>query len=322
MNNRRKLLAVVGTAMLTPHTVYAQSKHAPVLIGWLHFSSRESSGHLLAAFKDGLAALGWKEGSRIVIEERWAEGRRERLQPLAAELAAKHPALIVAAPRQSVTAAAKAAPTTPIVLTGTGDPVRAGLVASLARPGGMITGVSTIAGDLAGKHIELLLEAVPRLRRVGFLAGSATSMEGSRRLIAPHSVDAHFEMIANLEDIEPALSRLADHGVQALIIVPSAIFQFARRRIAKLALAHRWPVIAASHEFAEAGGLLSYGADYRATYRRAAYYVDRILKGAVPGELPVEQPMTFEFVVNLKTAKLLGLTIPPTIMVQATRVIE
>jgi putative ABC transport system substrate-binding protein len=319
MNTRRDLLIVLGATTLTPRTLFAQAKKLPVLIGWLHFSSRESSGHLLAAFKEGLAALGWHEGSRIVIEERWAEGRSERLQPLAAELAEKKPALIVAAPGSTVAVAAKAAPATPIVAAGGVGP---GTIASLARPGGMVTGVTTIGGDLAGKHIELLLEAVPGLRRVGFLVGSATSLDRAQRLIARHAVEARFEEVANVEDIESALSRLAKHGVQGLIIVPSAIFQFDRRRIAKFALAQRWPLIANSHEYAEAGALLSYGADFPASYRRAAYYVDRILKGTKPADLPVEQPMTFEMVVNLRTAKALGITLPPTIMVQVTRVIQ
>jgi len=327
MNSRRRLLVALGPAALFPRRLFAQSTTAPVLIGWLHFGSRESNGHLLAAFKEGLASVALKEGSRIVIEERWANGRRDQLPALAAELAAKKPAIIVAAPSASVAPAAKAAPAIPIVQASGGDPVAVGLVASLARPGGMITGLSNVVGDLTGKHLELLIETAPRLRHVGYLVDSAAMnrgvlMEAARRSIARHALDARFEEAGNPEEIEPAMSRLAKHGVQALIVLASPLFLRDRRRIVRFALAQGWPVIANGFEWAEAGALLNYGADVLANYRRAAYYVDRILKGAKPGDLPFEQPTKFELVVNLKTAAALGIAIPQSVMIQATRVIE
>ena len=311
---------------MTPRAAFAQAKKAPILIGWLHASSRESQGHLFAAFKEGLAALGWKEGSQIVIEERWANGRIERLQPLAEELAAKKPAVIVVAPGSAVRPAATAAPMTPIVVAS-GDPLGTGLVASLARPGGMITGVTNIVTQVNEKHLEILLDAVPKLRRIGFLADSSNPaarvlMEPARRSAAKRSVEARFAEAASPEEIEPAISRLAKEGAQALVVMPGPMFVTERRRIVKLALARRWPIIAGFREWAEAGALLSYGTDRSALYRRAAYYVDRILKGTKPGDLPIEQPTKFELVVNLRTAKALGLTVPQPFLLRADEVIE
>jgi len=307
--------------------VLAQSKQAPVLIGWLNGGSRERSGHLFAAFKEGLAALGWKEGSRFVIEERWANGRIERLQPLAQELAAKMPVVIVAAPSTAVRAAAKGAPNTPIVMASGGDPVASGLVASLARPGGMVTGVTNISTELTEKYLELLLAAAPKSRRVGFLFDATTinfpsHKENVRRSVAQHPVEARYAEVARPEEIEAAISRLAKEGAQALVVFPSQTFTVERRRIVDLALAHRWPVIAGQREWADEGALLTYGADASANYRRAAYYVDRILKGTKPGDLPIEQPTRFELVINLKTARALKLEISRELAVRADRVIE
>lgn len=305
----------------------AESKKAPVLIGWLNGGSRESNGHLFAAFKEGLAALGWKEGSQVVIEERWANGRSERLQPLAQELAAKKPAVIVAAPASTVNAAAKGAPKIPIVQATGGDPVARGLASSLARPGGMVTGVTNIATELSEKYLELLLAAAPKSRRVGFLFDPtavtiALQREAARRSAAQYPVEVRYAEVTRPEEIEPALSRLVKEGAQALVVFPSQTFSVERRRIVKLALAQRWPVIAWEREWADAGALLSYSADALANYRRAAYYVDRILKGAKPGDLPIEQPTRFELVVNLKTAKAIGLTISQDLLFRADKVIE
>ena len=303
-----------------------QPKKAPILIGWLSVSSREMSARRFAAFKEELAALGWKEGSQFVIEERWANGRWDRLQPLAEELAAKEPALIVAASTPAAAAAAKAAPKTPIVALSP-DPVAAGLVKSLARPGGMITGVANLRTDLAEKYLELLLAAAPKLKRVGFLADPNSVvyrqyMDAARRSAAQYAVEARFADAGKPEEIEPAISRLAKEGAQALVVLTAAMFLLERRRIVKLALAQRWPLITAESLTTEEGALLSYGADPVAQYRRAAYYVDRILKGAKPGDLPIEQPTRFELVINMKTARALGIKIPDSLLVQATRVIE
>jgi putative ABC transport system substrate-binding protein len=325
------VLVVLGAAAVAPRAVFAQAKPVPVLIGWLHGDSRESSGHYLTAFKEGFAALGWKDGAQYAIEERWANGQYARLQSLAEEIAVKKPAVIVAAPLSSVPAAAKSAPRTPIVMGSGGDPVAMGLVKSLARPGGMITGVTSFSVNLAEKHVELLLAAAPKVKRVGVLGDSAPRLvpsqmesqsEAVRRSAAQYQVEARFAEAANPEEIEPAISRLAKEGAQGLIVMISAMLRNERRRIVKLALAHRWPVVAGVRDFAEEGALLSYGADALANYRRAAYYVDRILKGTKPGDIPIEQPTKFELVINGKTAKALGLTIPQSLLISADKVIE
>jgi putative ABC transport system substrate-binding protein len=306
--------------------VLAQTKQ-PILIGWVALSSRESRSYLLAALKEGLAALGWKEGPQIIFEERWADGRVDRLALLVKELAAKKPAVIVASGSRATVDAAKEAPKIPIVMSVGGDPVALGLAKSLARPGGLITGVTDLSTDLTEKLLEFLLAAAPKVKRVGFLAYSHTPnkarvMEAARRSATQYSVEARFAEVANSEDIEPAISRLAKEGVQALVLLAGALISTERRRIVKLALAQRWPVVAGPRVFAEDGALLSYSADVAALSRRAAYYVDRILKGAKPGDLPIEQPTKFELVVNLKTAKAIGLTISQDLLFRADKVIE
>jgi putative ABC transport system substrate-binding protein len=325
--NRRHFILAVATwpALAWASAVLAQSKQ-PVLIGWLNTGSRESIGHLFAAFKEGLAALGWKEGSNYVMEERWADGRTDRLPALAGELAAKRPAVIVAGPIRAVEAAARAASRTPVVMVGGGDPVTAGLVASLARPGGMVTGVSSLSAALSEKFLELLLAAAPKVRRIGFLVDTAAALRdvhlaNARRSVKQHSVEARYAEVARPEEIEPALARLAKDGMQALVVMPSTVFGVEQRRIMNFALAQRWPVIGAGG-WAEAGALLSYSADGLANHRRAAYYVDRILKGTKPGDLPIEQPTKFELVLNLKTARALKLEISRELAVRADRVIE
>ena len=328
MNNRRKLLAALGaSALAAPFGSFAQSKQAPIVIGWLHVATRESSEHVFAAFKQGMAAVGLREGSQFVIEERWANGQYDRLPSLAAELAAKKPALIVAAPSQSVAAVAKAAPQTPIVHATGSDPVAAGFAASLARPGGMITGLSNFATDVTEKHLELLLAAVPKLKRVGFLTDArnvnlALMMKAAERSVAQRSVEARFAKAARPDEIDTAISQLAKEGAQALVVFASPMFNSERRRIVTLALAYRWAVIGPSSEYANAGALLSYGADNAANFRRAATFVDKILKGAKPGDLPMEQPTKLELVVNATTAKALGLNITSEILLRADKVIE
>lgn len=330
MNARRRLLVVLGATSLAPWVVFAQAKKAPAVIGWLNFGSRESFSHQLAAFKEGLAALGHREGQQFVIEERWADHRRERLQSLAEEIAAKRPAVIVAVFSFAVSAAAKAAPTTPIVLVGGGNPIRLGFAKTLARPGGMITGVINVVEELREKYLELLVDAVPKLRRVGVILDSsrasgvlAGSMEAVRRSAVKRSIELRFEGVSSSEEIEPAVSRLVNWGAQGLVVFYGALVTAEAARIAKLALDHRLPLAGpATLTDVESGALLGYGAEVSAMLRRAAYYVDRILKGTKPADLPIERPMTFELVVNLKTAKALGLTMTPEIMVRATRVIQ
>jgi putative ABC transport system substrate-binding protein len=324
---RRGLIAVLGMSAVVPRMLFAQSTKPPVLIGWLSLTSRETGEDRISALKEGLAALGWKYGAQILIEERWADGQADRLASLAQELAAKKPALIVASAMRAAISAAKSAPKVPIVMASLNDPVAAGLVTNLARPDGMVTGLGGFGIELTGKHVELLLAAAPKTKRVGFLAFSGTPafapiLEAARRSASHYSVDARIVVVARPDQIEPAMSQLASEGVQGLVILPGAIFVAERRRILKTALTQRWPTVVSWSASAADGALLSYGPDEAAYHRRAAYYVDRILKGAKPGDLPIEQPTTFELVLNTKTAKALGLTMPPEIMVRVTRVIE
>jgi putative tryptophan/tyrosine transport system substrate-binding protein len=226
-----------------------------------------------------------------------------------------------------VRAVAKAAPDTPIVFSLTADPVAAGLVKSLARPGGMITGISNVVQDVTLKHLELLIAVLPELRRVGFLADSTNTVRGQLRMAADRSagqykVEEIYEEVARPDEIDAAISRLADRGTQALVVLASPILIFARQRILKLAAAQRWPVIGWSREWPADGALMSYGVDSSAGLRRAAFYVDKILKGANPSDLPVEQPSKIELIVNLKTAKALGLDMPLHLQQLADEIIE
>jgi putative ABC transport system substrate-binding protein len=329
MTKRRYFL--VGTAAISAGAfmkcVFAQSAK-PLLIGWLHFGTREAYLHQLAAFKEGLAAIGWKEGQQYICEERWGDAQREKIQSLAEELAAKKPALIVAAPSPAVAAAAKAAPATPIVQANGGDPVVTGLVSNLARPGGMITGLSNVVGDVQQKYVEFLLAAAPNVKRIGVLldsnaASSGRSLDGARRYAAARSIEVQHEGVIDPREIPPAITRLSKQGAQALIVFASPMVGTEALNIIKLAFAHRWPIVGPPGIVStEAGALISYGVDTRELFRRAAYYVDRIAKGTKPGDLPFEQPTKFELVVNMKTAKALALKMPNSLLVQATRVIE
>ena len=325
MNNRRKLVTVLGIAALLSRTTFAQDKKPPALIGWLNPSSPKTRGYALPAFREGMMAHGWREGEHFVIEERWADGRMDRIPTLAEELMTKMPAVIVVTTTTVVAILAKMAPRVPIVqASGGGDLVQTGLAKSLARPGGMVTGLTNISNELSGKRVELLMETVPKMRQVGVLADPSTpeALVGLQPALARYSIKPLVAYARQEAEIEPALVRLAKDGAQALILLANPWFNSKRDHILRLALAQRWPVVATQQEFAEAGALLSYGADIRAQYRRAAFFVDRILKGTRPGDLPIEQPTTFDLVVNLKTAKALGLTIPSTILVRATHVIE
>jgi putative ABC transport system substrate-binding protein len=329
-DNVRRRLLVAGAllpALAWTSAVRAQAK-PPVLVGWLDASARELDTYRLKAFREGMAALGWNEGVNYLLEERWAQGQMERLPALAAEIAAKNPAVIVTTPSDSTHHAAKAAPTTPIVQAN-GGPGLVGLIKSIARPGGMVTGVTNINTEIGSKHIELLRDAVPGVRRIGYLADTSSNKfsPGQYLIEIRHAAEQlRLELkvaeVSRPEEIDRALSRLVKDGAQGLIHGNSAWFSSARQRIVKFCLTQRWPFIGNSSEWADAGALASYGADRAALVRRSAYFVDRILKGTKPGDLPIERPTKFETVVNLKTAKALGLTIPQTVMVRADRVIE
>jgi putative tryptophan/tyrosine transport system substrate-binding protein len=327
MNTRRRWLAAGAAwpALAWTGVLHAQA-NPPVIIGWLETDKRERSSLRPKAFHEGMAALGWKQGAQYVLEERYAEGRVERLAALAQEIAATRPAVILANGSSSAKAATAAAPTTPIVLSG-GDPLTAGLVTSLARPGGLITGVSSVLSEAGQKAIELLVEAMPKLRRVGFLVDSTSAIHsanvsGVRQAAERFRVEPVIAEVAKPEDIEPAFAQLAKAKVQALVIVPSPWFGGQMTTIIASALVQRLPAAGTSPSIPRLGGLFSFGPDSIALARRSASYVDRILKGAKPGDLPIEQPTTFNLILNLKTAKALGITIAPSLRVRATEVIE
>jgi putative tryptophan/tyrosine transport system substrate-binding protein len=328
MNTRRRWLAAGAAwpALAWTGALRAQAK-PPLVIGYLQVASRDTTGQRnVDVFNAAMAALGWKLGTTYVLEVRYAEGRAERLPALAQEIAAKSPAVIVAHPSLAASAAAAAAPTTPVVL-GNGDPLAQGLVTSLARPGGMITGLSNVSSESTLKVFELLVEALPKLKRVGVLADSTTrgrdtNVSNARSAAERFRFEAVVVDMARPEDIEPAIARLAQANVQALVVMPSVWFSSYLAAIVGLALAQRWPVAGNLVGVPRQGGLFSFGANTGAMITRTAYYVDRILKGAKPGDLPIEQPTTFDLVLNLKTAKQLGITIPSSMRLRATEVIE
>ena len=280
---------------------------------------------LLDAFRQGLRELGYDEGRNVSIEYRWAEGRDERLPDLAADLV-RLPVDVIVAGVGAVEAAKHATSTIPIVMPVSSDPVRAGLVASLARPGGNVTGLTSLSGELPGKWMELLKETLPRVSRVAVLwdpAGDPRQVDTSDAAARSLGVRLHVLKVGRVGGFDPAFAEARKNDAGALIVLGSPFFYVHRARLVELAAKHRLPAIYAQREFVVgSGGLMSYGTDYHHQFRRAATYVDKILKGAKPADLPIEQPTKFEFVINLKTAKALGLTIPPAVLARADEVIE
>ncbi len=291
-------------------------------IGILFFGTYPDPG--VEDFRQALRELGYVEG-RVRVEYRFAEGRPERLPPLAAELARLDLDVIFAL-GTDVAAAAKAATTrVPIVMVSSGDPVRAGLVVSLARPGGNVTGVTMLASDLAARRLELLREAAPRATRIGVLWNPEhPDAEFSETQRASRASPVRLESLEawSFEQLESALETARKARIEALVVVPSRLTFLYRQRIAEFALRQRLPAIAGWNEFAEAGGLLAYGPNLRSTVRQAAVYVQRILGGAKPADLPVEPPARIELMVNLKTAQALGLTLPQSLLVRADALIK
>ena len=280
------------------------------------------------AFRQGLRELGYVEGKNIVIEWRSAEGKIDRLQALAAELERLKVDVIVTGGPAPTHAAKEATSTIPIVMTQDIDPVGSGFVASLARPGGNVTGLSTLAPEISGKRLELLKEVVPKLSRVAVFGtstqpGNAQSLKEVELAARPLGVMLQYLDVLGPEDIETAF-RAANRGRAGagLMMVPGRIASSLRKESIDLAVKSRLPVIYIGRNYVEAGGLMSYGVNLPDLDRRAATYVDKILKGAKPADLPVEQPTKFEFIINLKAAKQIGLTIPPNVLVRADRVIK
>jgi ABC-type uncharacterized transport system substrate-binding protein len=298
-------------------------------IGYLEQSTASGNVVLLEAFWQEMRKLGWIEGKNITIEYRFAEQKPERIPELAAELVRLKVDLIVVTGGGPALAAKKATTTIPIVVTRVADPVSQSLVASLARPGGNVTGFSSLSPELNTKRLEILKDAVPKLARVGFLLGSTTSVGIDLQLkelrSAALALKLKLEEIdtqPNAKGLESAFQTAKQKAANAIMMTPGTGFFAERKRIVELAAKHRLPAIYFQKEFVDEGGLMFYGADYADLHRRAATYVDKILKGAKPADLPVEQPIKFEFIINLKAAKQIGLTIPPNVLARADRVIK
>jgi putative ABC transport system substrate-binding protein len=289
--------------------------------------SDPAANRLWAAFLEGLREYGWVEGQNLLIEGRWVEGHTERYGHYAAELVSRGDIEVIVAGGTQATLEAKTRTTTiPILMVSVSHPVEAGLVASLARPGGNVTGIANLLGDIE-KNVELLRELVPDLHRVFLLwqsdnAGSRRGFEDLTKLAVRFGLSLLSASLATDSDLEPALASIAADLPQGLVVHPVPVAFRRRREIAAFAAAQHLPSVGAASEFARDGLLLSYGPDIATILRRAGYYVDRLLRGAKAAELPVEQPTKFELVINLKTAKALGLTIPPSLLARADEVIE
>jgi putative tryptophan/tyrosine transport system substrate-binding protein len=324
------LVAVLAVSLLAaPLAADAQQAGKVPRIGFLGVTSPSDRPSHLDAFRQRLRELGWVEGQNIVIDYRYAEGRVDRLPDLAAELVRLKVDLIVAsAGTQAATAAKNATETIPIVMIYVRDPVGTGLIASLARPGGNVTGVSGSAGlELFAKQLELLKETVPKIRRVAILSNpdNAYHQLAIREVnVAARSLGVQLQLLEarGPNEFDGAFAAMAKERVGALLVLSDAIFGSHRTRLADLAARSRLPAAFGVRDDVEAGGLMSYGPSILDSYRQAATYVDRILRGAKPAELPVERPTKFELVINMKTAKALGLTIPQSVLLRADHVID
>jgi len=325
--HRRTFLGIVGGNLLvTPLAAPAPPAFGKVpLIGLLDYSTPDAARlGWWAAFLQGLRELGYVEGQSIRFEARWAQGRPERLPGLAAELVGLRVDVIVTGGGEAARAARQATATIPIVMATGSDPVKLGIVESLARPGGNVTGVSSISSQLMAKRVELLRELLPKISRVAILwdetPNARMSVQELEAAAQTLGIVIHTVGVRGANDFARAFSEAG--GDRAVIVVASSFMFTERKRIADLALKHRLPTALGAREYVEVGGLFSYAVSYPDQFRRAAPYVDRILRGARPADLPVEQPTTFELVINLKTAKALGLTIPQSLLQRANQVIE
>jgi putative ABC transport system substrate-binding protein len=306
---------------------HAQESTKIPRIGYLAASPPSASPARTEAFQQGLRELGYLEGKNIFIEYRYAEGKVDRLYDLASELVRLNVDVIVTAGPTVVPSARKATASIPIVMTFDTDPVGNGFVASLARPGGNITGLSSLSPEISGKQLELLKEITPKLSRVAVLGtstrpGHAHAVKELEFAAAAFTVQLQFLDVQKPKDIEMAFRAASNARAEAVLALGSAVLNSYRRQVADLAAKNRLPGVYDRREFVDDGGLLSYGVSLNDLHRRAAVYVDKILKGAKPADLPVEQPTKFELIINLKAAKQIGLTIPPNVLARADRVIR
>jgi putative ABC transport system substrate-binding protein len=324
MTKKIIFLALCALLLAPCSAVEAQQTGKIFRIGFLDSSTASGMAGLLDAFRQGLNKLGWIEGKNIIIEYRFAEQKNERLPELAADLVRLKVDVIVAA-WQAAASAKKATTTIPIVMTNAVDPVGAGLVTSLARPGGNVTGLSALSPELNSKRLEILKDAVPKLARVGLLRPSAAPLQLKEVRPAAVALKLKLEEIETQPDpkgLESAFQTGKQKQVGAIMMMATRTFFAERKRIVELAGRYRLPAIYFQKEFVDEGGLMSYGADYDDLFRRSAHYVDKILKGTKPADLPVAQATKFEFIINLKAAKQIGLTIPVRVLERANQVIK
>jgi putative tryptophan/tyrosine transport system substrate-binding protein len=323
MDRRAFLCAMTGGLLAAPFAVEAQQTRKVPLLGVLAGQSPESSPPILA-LREGLRERGYVEGQNIAIEWRWAQGKDERYPDLAAELVKLRVDIIVAPTTAGAQAAQRATKTIPIVMGFVSDPVALGLVANVARPGGNITGLGVPTPEIAGKRLQLLREVAPTVARIAVLSDPSqpADLRGTEAAAQALGVQLQVLEVRSGGELDRAFTAIARERATGIIILGSTTLFANRARIAQLAITHRLPTSAYARELTEAGCLMSYGANLPDVSRRAAYFVDKILKGAKPGDLPIEQPTKFDLVFNLKTAKALGLTIPPSLLGRADEVIE
>jgi len=322
------LIWLLATVLLaTVSIAQAQQPKKIPRIGYLTLGSSSPRSANEEAFRDGLHQLGYIEDQNVHVEYRYAAGEVGRLPELAAELVSLNLNVLVAANTQSLDATRRATKTIPIVFPLTFDPVASGFVASLARPGGNLTGLTTLNQEVAGKRVELLKEVMPRISRVAVLrdptnSGSLFALQGTEAAANHLGIRLHILEVRSADELEGAIQAATRERAGSLIVIPDNLFVRRKGQIVDLVMKSRLPTMFGESESVEAGGLMYYGANLPDLFRRAATYVDKILKGAKPADLPVEQPTKFEFVINLKTAKQIGLTIPQSVLYQADKVIK
>jgi putative ABC transport system substrate-binding protein len=325
--DRRRFLVLSLTGMLAaPFGAHAQPARVH-RIGFLGNTTPALEANLVEPFREGLRELGYAEGHNIVIEYRWAEGDYQRFPALITELLAQKVEVIVTAGTPASLAVKKAATSVPLVMVAVGDPVATGLVASLARPGGNVTGLTSTTEETEGKRLELLRQVIPKLSHLGVFWNPdnpvlVPQLKETRTAAQVLGIKVEVLEVRNPGELEEAFKTIVRERPGALLVMGDRLFLHNRQRIIEFATKQRLPVVPVHPELVEEGGLMSFGPSYRGMHRRAAYYVDRILKGVKPADLPVERPTKFELVINLRTAKALGLTIPPSLLARADQVIE
>jgi putative tryptophan/tyrosine transport system substrate-binding protein len=327
MNRRQTLVALAALCAAARSTAsLAQQQGRIWRVGFLALSGAAQGSPNAVAFLNGLRELGYVDGRNLVVEWRHADGKPEALHALAAELVQLNVDVIVAAPSSAIAAARKATVAIPIVMATAGDPIGAGLVRSLARPGGNITGLSTMGGDTGAKQVDLLRAVVPKLSRLAVLDNTSTTYRTTSKSAQAGAQKAGVKTLvvaaSTPQELEQAFATVAREKADAIVVGTSTFSSQQQRQIAELALKYRLPSVFGNREYVEAGGLMSFGTKFSELYRRSATFVDKILKGAKPADLPVEQPVTLELVVNLRTAKALGLTIPQSLVLRADDVIS